>query len=92
MVKLKYANNPDKLQSELKELNKVHVDDKNLHENKNDFLGDYTGEFEMIGKLSFCDQIRTTHIRFRNITDYEAYTKSFDEIYDAEDAVLYGYL
>ena len=32
LVKIKYAINPNKLQSELKELNKIHVIDKNLHE------------------------------------------------------------
>ena len=32
LVKIKYANNPNKLQSELKELNKIHVIDENLHE------------------------------------------------------------
>ena len=32
LVRIKYANNPNRLQSELKELNKIHVFDKNLHE------------------------------------------------------------
>ena len=45
----------------------------------------------MVGKLSVGDQIRMTHIRFRNITDYEAYIISIDEGYDGEDAIFNGY-
>ena len=51
----------------------------------------YGGEFEMIGKLSIVDQIRETQIRFRNITDYLSYFNSFDERYDAADAILNEY-
>ena len=36
LVGIKYANKPDKLESALKELNKNHVIDKNLHEIKNE--------------------------------------------------------
>ena len=46
----------------------------------------------MVGKLKVGDQIRQTHITFRNITDYEAYINSIDERYDAEDAVFIGYI
>ena len=92
LVKIKYANNPNKLQSELKELNKVHVVNKNLHEIKHEILLDYESEFEMIGNLKIGDQIRQTHIRFRNISDYEAYINSIDEGYDAEDAIFNGYI
>ena len=69
MVKIKYANNPSEIQSQLKELNKIHIIDKFLHEIKNEKLGDYAGEFEMIGKLSVVDQVRETHTRFGNITE-----------------------
>ena len=48
LVKYKYANNPDKLQNALKEFNKNHVVNKNLHENKQEILVDYSGEFEMV--------------------------------------------
>ena len=51
LVKIKYANNHNKLQSELKELNKIQVIDKNLHEIKNEILLDYVGELEMVGSL-----------------------------------------
>ena len=48
LVKIKYANNPNKLQSELKELNKIQGIDKSSHEIKQEKIGDYTGEFEMV--------------------------------------------
>ena len=45
----------------------------------------------MFGRLKIDDQIRQSHIRFRNITDYEAYINSIDEGYDAENSVFNGY-
>ena len=45
----------------------------------------------MVGNLKVGDQIRQTHIRFRNISDYEAYINSIDEGYYDEDAVFNGY-
>ena len=70
LVKIRYANNPNELQFELKELNKIQVVNKNLHEIKNEVLLDCVGEFEMVGNLKAGDQIRQTHIRFRNIAEY----------------------
>ena len=92
LVKIKYANNPNKLQSELKELNKIQVVNKNLHENKQEILIDYVGVFEMVGNLQVGDQIRQTHIRFRNIDDFESYINSIDEGYDADDCIFNGYI
>ena len=43
-------------------------------------------------EVSVGDQIREPHIRFRNFTDYEAYIKSIDDGYDAEDAIFVGYI
>ena len=91
LVKIKYANNPVKLQSALKELSKSQFVDKNLHEIRNEMLEDYTGNFEMVGRPKVGDQIRQTHIRFRNFTDYEAYNNSIEEGYDAEDAIFNDY-
>ena len=45
----------------------------------------------MVGNLKVSDQIRQTHIRFRNIDDFEAYINAIDEGYDAEDAIFKGY-
>ena len=87
MVKFKYFKYPNLLESKLKELNKIQVVDKNLHDVKNETLRDYGGEFEMIGNLSV-DQIRTTHFRFRNINDYESFINAIDVGYDAEYAVF----
>ena len=46
----------------------------------------------MVGNLKVGDQIRQTHIRFRNFSDYEAYINSIDEGYDAEDSIFNGYI
>ena len=92
LVKFKYVNIPKKLQSELKEINQVHVIDKNLHEIKNEILRDYVGEFEMVRNLKVGDQIRQTHTRSRNIDDFESYINSIDEGYDAEDSIFNGYI
>ena len=92
LVNIKYANDPNKLQSALKELNKIQVVNKNLHEIKQEILEDYNGEFEMVGNLKVGDQIRQTRIRFRNIADYEAYINAIDQDYDSEDAIFNGYI
>ena len=46
----------------------------------------------MVVTLTVGDQIRQTHIRFRNISNYEAYINSIDEGYDAEDSIFNGYV
>ena len=73
-------------------MNKIQFVNKNLHKIKNEISGDYTGEFETVGSLKVGDQIRQTHIRFREIDDYESYINSIDEGYDAEDAICNGYI
>ena len=92
LVRIEYADKLHKLESALRELNKVQVIDENLHEIKYEILLDYAGAFEMVGNLKVGDQIRQSHIRFRNIDDYEAYINSIDEGYDAQGAVFNGYL
>ena len=92
LVSIRYANDLKKLNNALKELSKIQVSDKNLHEIKREILEDYTGEFEMIGNLKVGDQIRQTHIRFRNTNYYEAYINSIDQDYDSEDAIFNGYI
>ena len=92
LVRIKYADKPDKLQSELKELNKSQVIDKNLHEIKQEILQDYVGTFEMVGNLKVGDQIRQTHVRFRNMDDFEAYINSIDQDYDSDDSIFNGYI
>ena len=92
LVNIKYANNPDKLENALKELNKNHVVNKNLHEIKHEILLDYEGEFEMVGNLKVGDQIRQTRVRFRKINDYEAYINTINQDYDSEDTIFDGYI
>ena len=89
---MKYANDPNKLQSELKELNKIQVINKILHEIKHEKSVDYTGEFEMVGNLKVGDQIRQIRFRFRNIIEYEAYINSIDQDHDSEDAIFNCYI
>ena len=92
LVRIKYADKPNKTESALKELNKIQVIDKNLHEYKNEILLDYVGAFEMVGDLKVGDQIRQTIIGFRNMDDFEAYINAIDEGYDAEDAIFNGHV
>ena len=46
----------------------------------------------MVGRLKVGNQIRQTHIRFRNITDYEAYISAIDPDYELEDSFFNGYI
>ena len=92
LVNIKYANDPNKLKNALKELNNIQVIDKNLHEIKNEILQDYDGTFEMVGTLLVGDRLRQTHVRFRNISDFEAYINSIDERYDSDDSIFNGYI
>ena len=92
LVKVKYANDPNKLENALKELIKIEVIDQNLHEIKNEILQDYDGTFEMVGTLIVGHQLRQTHIRFRNMIDFENYINSIDEGYDADDSIFNGYI
>ena len=92
LVQIKYADKPDKLASALKELNKIQVFNKNLHEIKQEILLDYNSVFELIGNLKVDEQIRQTYIRFRNMDDFEAYIISIDQDYDSDDTIFNGYI
>ena len=88
LVNIKYSNKPDKLESALKELNKIEVINKNLHQIKYEILLDYTGEFEMVGRFKIVDHIRDILFRFRNINDYEGYVNKIDQDYESDNAFL----
>ena len=92
LVQINYADKPDKLENALKELNKIEVIDKNSHEIKNEILQDYDSTIEMVGTLIVGDQLRQTHIRFRNMIDFETYINSINESYDADDSIFNGYV
>ena len=91
LVRIKYADKPDKLESALKKLNEIQVIDKNLHEIKNEILLDYVGEFEIDGNLKVGDQGRQTVTRFENMDNFEASINSIDQDYDSEDTIFNGY-
>ena len=71
--------------------NKICVNSLSLHEIENVILLSYGGDFEVIGKLSIGDHIRQTHIRCRNIADYEHYINVIDKDYESDDAIFNGY-
>ena len=91
LLENKYLNKPGKLEIALRELNKVEVIDKNLHDIKHEISLHYTGEFEMVGNLRVDDHIRDTRVRFKNYNDYEAYINKIDQDYESDDAILNGY-
>ena len=92
LVNINYANDPNKLENASKELNKINVVDKNIHEIKQEILIDYNGVFEIVGNLKVGDQIHQSHTRFRNIDEFENYINSIDEGYDADDCIFNGYI
>ena len=92
LVQIKYANNSYKLQSKLKELNKIQVVNKSLDEIKQEILQDYESVFEMVANLKVGEQIRQTHIRFRKMDYFEAYINAIDQDYGSEDAIFSGYI
>ena len=66
-----------------------------IYKFKNEILGNYTGEFELVGKLPIGDQIRQNHIRFRNSDDYVSYINAInatDWNFESEDAIFNGYI
>ena len=91
LVNIKYANDSNNLEDALKELNKIEVIDKNLHEIKQEISENFNDTFEMIDNLKIGDQIRQNHIRFRNIDDFESYINSIDQNYDIDDCIFNGY-
>ena len=46
----------------------------------------------MVGSLVFGDQLRTTHIGFKNVIDYEAHINAIDQVCDSDDASFNGYI
>ena len=46
----------------------------------------------MVGNIKVGDLIRQTHVRFRNMNDFEAYYNSIDEDYDSDDSIFNGYI
>ena len=77
---------------ELATSNKIYVNNLNLHEIKDEILQDYTGDFELNGKMIIGPVEHKTNIRFKNMYDFERYINAIDIDYDSEDVTFTGYL
>ena len=78
---------------ELATNDRKYVNGLNLHEIKNEFLEDYTGDFELIGSMLVGEIEQKTKIRFKNVDDFESYMNAIDNSgYDSEDVVFTGWL
>ena len=77
---------------ELATTDREYVNGLNLHEIKNDILQDYTGDFELIGKMIIGPIEHKTNIRFKNMDDFERYINAIDIDYDSEDVIFTGYV
>ena len=76
---------------ELATSNKIYINNLNLHEIKNEILHDYTGDFELNGKMIIGPVEHKTNIRFKNMDDFERYINAIDIDYDSEDVIFTGY-
>ena len=70
----------------------IYIDNLNLHEIKNEILEDYTGDFELLGKLIIGPVEHKTNIRFNKIDDFERYINAIDIDYDSDDVIFTGYV
>ena len=77
---------------ELATSNKIYINNLNLHEIKDEILQDYTGDFELNGKMIIGPVEHKTNIRFKNMDDFERYIKAIDIDYDSEDVIFTGYV
>ena len=76
---------------ELATSNKIYGNKLNLHE-KNEILQDYTGDFELKGKIIIGHFEHKTNIRFKNMNVFEIYINAIDIDYDSEDVTFTGYV
>ena len=77
---------------ELATTDRKYVNGLNLHEIKTDILEDYTGDFELIGKMIIAVVEHKTNIRFINMDDFERYINAIDIDYDSDDVIFTGYV
>ena len=70
-------------------MNKRKFYDMILHEIRDKVLKGYNGVFEIVGTMVVGGNFQKTHIRFRNIKDFETYINSLDENgYESDDSIL----
>ena len=77
---------------ELATSDKIYVNNLNLYEIKNEILQNYTGDFELNGKMIIGPIEHKTNIRFKNMDDFERYINAIDVDYDSEDVTFSGYV
>ena len=78
---------------ELATTDRKYVNGLNLHEIKNEILGEHTGDFELIGSMLVCEVEQKTNIRFKNNDDFESYIDAIDNNgYDSDDVIFTGWL
>ena len=77
---------------ELATTDREYVNGLNLHEIKDEILQDYTGDFELIGKMIIGPVEHKTNIRFKNMDDFERYINAIDINYDSDDVIFTGYV
>ena len=77
---------------ELAKTNRKYVNGLNLHEIKNEYLEDYTGDFELNGLMIIRPIEHKTIIRFKNMKDFERYINAIDFDYDSEDVTFTVYV
>ena len=77
---------------ELATSDKIYVNNLNSHEINNEILQDYTGDFELNGKVIIGPVEYKTNIRFKNMDDFEKYINAIDVDYDSEDVIFTGYV
>ena len=77
---------------ELATSNNIYVNNLNLHEIKNENLEDYTGDFELIGKMIIGPVELKTNISFKNMDDFERYINAIDNDYDSDDVIFTGFV
>ena len=63
---------------ELATSNKIYVNNLNSHEIKDEILQDYTGDFELNGKMIIGPIEHKTNIRFKKMDDFERYINAID--------------
>ena len=77
---------------ELASNDRIYVNNLNLHEIKNEILQDYTGDFELDGKVIIGLVEHKTNLRFKNMDAFERYINAIDIDYDSEDVIFTGYV
>ena len=77
---------------ELATSDKIYVNNLNLYEIKKEILQDYTGDFELNGKMIIRPVEHKTKIRFKNMDDFERYINAIDVDYVSEDVTFSGYV